>query len=567
MANGYDRGLFCRRWRKVLAVQVPRLGVAIITMGNRPREVDALLASVAKQDVPPARIVIVGNGSPLPAFSGLPGEVTVIELAENLGCPGGRNIALARLQEFGDIDVVVELDDDGLLVEADVFRTIRDQFARDPRLGIIGFRIADESGETQRRHVPRLRATDPMRGGPVTAFLGGAHAFSLEMLAEIGLWPEQFFFTHEETDLAWRALDAGWTVRYEPQLLLQHPKTSPARHAVYFRMTARNRVWLARRRLPAVLISLYLGVWTLLTLVRTRSLGGLRAWAGGFIEGVRTPAGERRPMSWRTVAPHDQAGPPPDHLRLPISRACRGAQPVGYRLRGVLQPPRSGRPRWRCPLPGTCAAASPSARSRRSHPGGRRAASASRERGTGVVSGGQPCDVADAGGRAGADVQGLAVGVGGDECAQGAFGDVVDVHQVPDLMPAAVQVERQAQGCPGREPRHHPRVRARLDDLRLAVDGEVAHDRVRGADGVEHPGGLSLSRHFGVGVHRHRVVWAVLVELRRRASVYAGQHLPRGAVFITGGSPVVGLSVSVHTGRGHEHHALHAATSATARTA
>ncbi|WP_432165155.1 glycosyltransferase family 2 protein [Streptomyces sp. bgisy031] len=293
--------------------QPPRLGVAIVTMGNRPREVDALLAAVAKQDVPPTRVVLVGNGSPLPDFSGsgLPFTVTAVELDDNLGCPGGRNVALARLRDFGDVDVAVELDDDGLLVDADVFRTVRDLYAKDPRLGIVGFRIADEHGETQRRHVPRLRAKDPMRGGEVTAFLGGGHAFSMRMLAETGDWPADFFFTHEETDLAWRALDAGWKVVYEPSLLLQHPKTSPARHAVYHRMTARNRVWLARRRLPVPLIPLYLGTWTLLTLARTRSAGGLRAWAGGFVEGVRTPCGDRRPMRWRTAWRMTRLGRPP----------------------------------------------------------------------------------------------------------------------------------------------------------------------------------------------------------------------------------------------------------------
>ncbi|WP_442816604.1 glycosyltransferase family 2 protein [Streptomyces sp. NBC_01304] len=289
----------------------PRLGVAVVTMGNRPKELGELLDSVAKQVVPPARIVIIGNGSPLPDFPGLPGELTVIELDENLGCPGGRNVALRRLREYGDVDVVIELDDDGLLVDHDVFRTVQDLFASDPRLGIVGFRIADETGETQRRHVPRLRAKDPMKRGLVTAFLGGGHAFSTKMLAETGDWPADFFFTHEESDLAWRALDAGWKVLYEPKLLLQHPKTSPARHAVYFRMTARNRVWLARRRLPLPLIPVYLGVWTLLTLARTRSLGGLKAWAGGFVEGLRTSCGERRPMRWRTVWRMTRLGRPP----------------------------------------------------------------------------------------------------------------------------------------------------------------------------------------------------------------------------------------------------------------
>ncbi|WP_455361889.1 glycosyltransferase family 2 protein [Streptomyces sp. SYSU K21746] len=289
----------------------PRVGVVVVTMGNRPAEVQALLASVAKQDLPPERIVIVGNGSPLPDFPGLPGEVTVLELEDNLGCPGGRNVGIAKLRAFGDIDVVVELDDDGLLVQTDVLSQVRHLFASDARLGIVGFRVADEYGETLPRHVPRPGGREPMKRGLVTGFLGGGHGFSMRMLDEIGDWPGEFFFTHEETDLAWRALDEGWEILYEPTLLLQHPRTSPARHAVYYRFTARNRVWLARRRLPLPLIPVHLGIWTLITLLRTRSSGGLRAWAGGFLEGWRTPCGERRPMRWRTVWRMTRLGRPP----------------------------------------------------------------------------------------------------------------------------------------------------------------------------------------------------------------------------------------------------------------
>lgn len=290
----------------------PRIAVSVVTMGTRPRELEALLASVAKQDVPPAHVVIVGNGTSLPSYGGgETGAVTVIETVENLGCPGGRNIAIQRLREFGDVDVVVELDDDGLLVQTDVLRRIGELYAEDSGLGIIGFRIVDEEGGTAQRHVPRLGKADPTRRGLVTGFLGGGHAFSLRMLDEIGDWPSDFFFTHEETDLAWRAIDAGWKVLYEPSLLLRHPKTSPARHAVYYRFTARNRVWLTRRRLPAVLIPVHLGIWAAITLVRTRSVDGLRAWAGGFAEGLRTPCGERRPMRWRTVCRMTRLGRPP----------------------------------------------------------------------------------------------------------------------------------------------------------------------------------------------------------------------------------------------------------------
>lgn len=51
----------------------PRIGVSVVTMGDRPEQVEALLASVAMQDVRPSRVVVVGNGSPLPDYGAFPG--------------------------------------------------------------------------------------------------------------------------------------------------------------------------------------------------------------------------------------------------------------------------------------------------------------------------------------------------------------------------------------------------------------------------------------------------------------------------------------------------------------
>ncbi|MFF5980665.1 glycosyltransferase family 2 protein [Streptomyces olindensis] len=291
-------------------MSLPRLGVVIVTMGTRPRELAALLTSVEKQQTPATRVVLVGNATPLTDVE-VADNVTKVPLEENLGCPGGRNVGLRMLSDSGEVDVVIELDDDGLLVADDVFSTVQQLFAEDPRLGIVGFRVADEQGHTERRWVPRLRSRDPLRGGLVTSFLGGGHALSMPMLDQIGLWPAEFFFGHEESDLAWRALDGGWKVLYEPHLVLQHPATSPARHAVYYRFTARNRVWLARRRLSVPLLFIHLSVWTLITMARTRSMSGIRAWWGGFFEGVRESCGERRPMRWRTVWRMTRLGRPP----------------------------------------------------------------------------------------------------------------------------------------------------------------------------------------------------------------------------------------------------------------
>ncbi|GAB3961429.1 glycosyltransferase [Streptomyces sparsus] len=285
----------------------------VLTMGNRPEELRALLASVAEQKGDPVEVVVVGNGAPLPELPQVPGGLRTVELPENLGIPGGRNVGVEAFgPDGGDVDVVLFLDDDGLLPGTDTAELCRQAFTADERLGIVSFRIADpDTGETQRRHVPRLRAADPMRSSRVTTFLGGASAVRTAVIAEVGGLPAEFFYAHEETDLAWRAMDAGWTIDYRADMVLHHPTTSPARHAVYHRMVARNRVWLARRNLPLPLVPVYLGVWLLLTLLRRPSRPALRAWLGGFREGWATPCGPRRPMKWRTVWRMARTGRPP----------------------------------------------------------------------------------------------------------------------------------------------------------------------------------------------------------------------------------------------------------------
>ncbi|MFD3805631.1 glycosyltransferase family 2 protein [Streptomyces sp. NPDC058611] len=287
-----------------------RLGAVIITMGNRPDDLKALIDSVARQDGAPVEVVVVGQGVEV---TGMPEGVRTVALPENLGIPGGRNVGIEAFGPGGrDVDALLFLDDDGLLERTDTAELCRQAFTEDPELGIVSFRIADpETGVTQRRHVPRLRASDPMRSSRVTTFLGGANAVRTTVFEQVGPLPGEFFYAHEETDLAWRALDAGWLIDYRADMVLLHPTTSPSRHAVYHRMVARNRVWLARRNLPAPLVPVYLGVWLLLTLVRRPSAPALKAWFGGFREGWTTPCGPRRPMRWRTVWRLTRLGRPP----------------------------------------------------------------------------------------------------------------------------------------------------------------------------------------------------------------------------------------------------------------
>jgi GT2 family glycosyltransferase len=282
-----------------------KVSCVILTMGDRPEELQRAIASLVAQQGDPVEIVVVGNGV---GDVIVPTGVQLLALPHNVGIPAGRN----RGADATSGELVLYLDDDGWLPASDAVERLRSAFAADPRLGIVSLRIADPvSGTTARRHVPRLRANDPLQSSDVTTFLGGAAVVRRAVLDECGGLPDGFFYAHEETDLAWRALDAGWRIRYDAEVLMYHPATVPSRHASYYRLNARNRVWLARRRLPWPLVPVYLAVWATLTLLRTHDLGLFRTWCQGFVEGLSTDPGDRRPMRWRTVVRMARLGRPP----------------------------------------------------------------------------------------------------------------------------------------------------------------------------------------------------------------------------------------------------------------
>ncbi|MBO3745098.1 glycosyltransferase [Streptosporangiaceae bacterium NEAU-GS5] len=290
-----------------------KISCVILTMGNRVGELDRAVESALGQTDGDVEVVIVGNGADVPELTATPMEgssatITTIRLPHNVGIPEGRNRGVRECSG----DIVLFLDDDGWYAGSKVAAHVRERFAAEPDLAVISFRVMDpEGGSVQRRHVPRLRAGDPERSSPVTTFLGGACAIRRSAYLQVGGLPERFFYAHEETDLAWRLLGEGYRIEYDAETVMYHPLVPPTRHPDFYRLNARNRVWLARRNLPWPLAALYLLNWVGLTIARERSTLALKAWFHGFAEGVREPAGERRPMAWRTAWRMLRLGRPP----------------------------------------------------------------------------------------------------------------------------------------------------------------------------------------------------------------------------------------------------------------
>ena len=281
-----------------------RVSCIVLTRGDRPVELVRCLDSVRGQAGVELETVLVGNGCTVDAGA----ADVVLSLPENLGVAEGRNRGAAAASG----DVLWFLDDDARVEAPDLAAATAAAFG-DPAVAVVAMRVVDERGRTQREHLPRIGTASADRPGAVTSFLGGACAIRRTAFERLGGLPGPFFYALEETDFAWRAIDAGWSVVYRPELRVVHPHAeSRLKHPSFHTSTARNRVWLAHRNLPGPLAAVYVLDWLLITVARSwRRPADIRAAVAGTRVGVRAPLGPRRPMAWRTVWRLARLGRPP----------------------------------------------------------------------------------------------------------------------------------------------------------------------------------------------------------------------------------------------------------------
>lgn len=281
------------------------VGCVVLTRGDRPDELARTVGALVDQRDVDVDVVVVGNGA---QPGQLPPAVRVVALADNVGVPAGRNIGAAEARG----DVLLFLDDDALPASEDFLARAARAFEADARLGVLQPRSLDTTGApTARRHVPRVGGRGADRGGDVAWFWEGGALIRRTAFDAAGGWAGAFFYGHEGIEMAWRVIDAGYHVRYEPSLQVLNPPAAPFRGEQHRYLDARNRVWVARRNLPLLLAVGYVAVWSVATLLRAPDGAARRAAVRGFIDGVRQPCGDRRRIRLRTCWTLTRLGRPP----------------------------------------------------------------------------------------------------------------------------------------------------------------------------------------------------------------------------------------------------------------
>lgn len=288
---------------------LPTIGVVVLTMGTRPEELNRALESLLDQQGVSIDAVVVGNGwNP----TGVPAGVRTHHLPENLGIPAGRNAGAAVVRG----EYLCFLDDDSWFLDQDFLAEAIQRFKDHPGLGLLQPRITDpQRDDDPTRWIPRLNKRTAEEPSKVFHVGETCLVTTMDLFQQTGGWAGGFWYAHEGIELAWRIWDTGHYVWYAGDMRIGHPVVDPRRHDEFYRLNARNRVWLARRNLPAPFRWIYPTSWLLIECLRLRAnrsavaqyLAGWKAgWSGS--PWYREP---RQKIKWSTILRMTVAGRPP----------------------------------------------------------------------------------------------------------------------------------------------------------------------------------------------------------------------------------------------------------------
>jgi GT2 family glycosyltransferase len=268
------------------------VSVAILTW-NRREYVLRAVESVYSQTYKPCEVVVVdsdSNDGTIESIALQFPSVKLVRLHRNMGCPEGRNIALANCHG----DIIFSLDDDAFLA-SDVLDLCVQRMVANDGIGVVTCKILDPN------EAPSSKEADYFR----TAFDGGACAFRKSALRSAGYYPHDFFRQAEEGDLGLRLIENGYEILACPQAIVYHAKAPINRdQRLFLFYSVRNELYTVLRQYPWILVGpavLYkMFVWNMAGL---RKLAFVHTVLGTLAALVRAPRllCERKAVSINTV--------------------------------------------------------------------------------------------------------------------------------------------------------------------------------------------------------------------------------------------------------------------------
>jgi GT2 family glycosyltransferase len=273
----------------------------VILSWNRREDLRATLEEVRRQSYEPYETIVVENGSTDGTAEMVRTQfpdVHMVTLPENIGIEG-LNVGLRAARG----DVAVLLDDDSY-PRPDAIARLVQAFERHPDLGIAACKIVGRSGREGGAMGPWRKVAS---GTEVPIFVGCGVGLRRMALERSGLFDGALFLYGNELDLVAKVLDAGYTVRYFPEVEFVHARSATNRvnlRVEYYGV--RNLVWIIAKYFPPSQ-ALALGLRVALQGLGYRLLKGepQRAWAvarglWGVLPLLRQRAADRRPVSPRT---------------------------------------------------------------------------------------------------------------------------------------------------------------------------------------------------------------------------------------------------------------------------
>jgi GT2 family glycosyltransferase len=227
-----------------MASASPGRRVAIVVLNfNGLADTLTCLASLRALADPVAAVILVDNGStidPGPEAVRVYPALEYIATGRNLGYAGGNNRGIERAMAMG-VDFILVINND-TTVDPHILGALVDAFERDSTLGIVGpvVNFMDEPAVVMTDGVAFnpgpgteffKRIPVPVDGErpalvPVDIVNGCCMMMSARLVRTVGLFDEQFFIVHEESDLCLRAGRAGFTCAVLGRSLVWHKGSS-----------------------------------------------------------------------------------------------------------------------------------------------------------------------------------------------------------------------------------------------------------------------------------------------------------------------------------------------------